>query len=236
MICKQCKKEYDIQNPKLPKNICSSKCYDEFQKWNREPNCVCPICGKKFFVKSSRLAKLKHEATCSIKCASQLKSQYMKGEDNHQFGLKGELNASFKGIELAQKNNTIVDIMVYDPSHPYANKDGRIPKHRLLVEENHLLYNNDFFLTLGGRIVLKKDFQVHHKDGNHNNNDISNLEVVTKSEHRSIHAKENTIIRDSKTGRITGVVKRGELLENPEVDNQQPSQPLTKLEGSETNG
>ena len=60
------------------------------------------------------------------------------------------------------------------------------------------------------------------------------MEVLTRSEHTSIHNKEKEIIRDS-LGRIAGVVKRGELLENPEVDNQQPSTPLTKCEGSETN-
>lgn len=60
-------------------------------------------------------------------------------------------------------------------------------------------------------------------------------EVLTRSEHTSIHNKEKEIIRNSQNGRIIGVVKREELLENPEVDNQQPSQPLTKLEGSETN-
>ena len=34
---------------------------------------------------------------------------------------------------------------------------------------------------------------------------------------------------------VTAVVKREELLGSPEEDNQQPSTPLTKCEGSETN-
>ena len=235
MICKQCKKEYNTQNSKLPKNICSSKCYDEFQKWNKEPNCKCPICGKEFYVKPSRLKRLKHSPTCSVECASELKSQYMSGEGNHQYGLKGNLNSSFKGEEIIQHNHNVDDIMVYDPKHPYANDNGRVKKHRLLVEQNYTLFDSKFFLKLGGRIVLKKEFQVHHKDGNHNNNDINNLEILTRSEHTSIHNKEKEIIRNSQNGRIIGVVKREELLESLEVDNQQPSQPLTKLEGSETN-
>ena len=235
MICKQCKKEYFNQNSKLPLNICSSKCYDEFQKWNKEPNCECPICHKKFYVKPSRLKRIKHEPTCSVECASILKSQYMSGEGNHQFGLKGELNSSFKGIEIIRHNHNIDDILVYDPVHPFADKDGRVKKHRLLIEQNYELFDKKFFIKEGGRIVLKKEYQVHHKDGNHNNNNINNLEVLTRSEHTSIHNKEKEIIRDSQNGKIIGVVKREELLENPEVDNQQPSQPLTKLEGSETN-
>lgn len=234
MICKQCKKEYFNQNSKLPLNICSSKCYDEFQKWNKEPNCECPVCHKKFYVKPSRLKRLKHEPTCSVECSSILKSQYMSGEGNHQFGLKGELNSSFKGIETIQHNHNVDDIMVYDPTHPYANANGRVKKHRLLVEQNYELFDNKFFLKEGGRIVLKKEYQVHHKDGNHNNNDINNLEVLTRSEHTSIHNKEKEIIRDTQTGRIIGVIKQGELLESPEVGNQQPSLDSNILEGSET--
>ena len=234
MICKQCKKEYLNQNPKLPTNICSNKCYDEFQKWNKEPNCECPVCHKKFYVKPSRLKRVKHEPTCSVECSSMLKSQYMSGEGNHQFGLKGELNSSFKGIETIQHNHNVDDIMVYDPTHPYANANGRVKKHRLLVEQNYELFDNKFFLKEGGRIVLKKEYQVHHKDGNHNNNDINNLEVLTRSEHTSIHNKEKEIIRDTQTGRIIGVIKQGELLESPEVGNQQPSLDSNILEGSET--
>ena len=235
MICKQCKKEYNTQNPKLPNNICSNKCYNEFQKWNKEPNYECPICHKKFYVAPYRLKRVKHKLTCSIECASKLKSQYMSGEGNHQYGLKGKLNSSFKGTELERKNNSVIDILVYDPSHPYSDKDGRVKKHRLLVEQNYELFDKKFFIKEGGRIVLKKEYQVHHKDGDHNNNDVGNLEILTRSEHTSVHNKEKEIIRDSQNGRIIGVVKREELLENPEVDNQQPSQPLTKLEGSETN-
>ena len=43
------------------------------------------------------------------------------------------------------------------------------------------------------------------------------------------------IVRDKQTGRITGVLKQGELLENLEADNQQPSLNSNVLEGSTTN-
>ena len=38
---------------------------------------------------------------------------------------------------------------------------------------------------------MRKNEVVHHKDHNKLNNDISNLELMTRSEHASIHAKEN---------------------------------------------
>ena len=47
---------------------------------------------------------------------------------------------------------------------------------------------------------------------------------------------QKEIIRDSTTGRITGVLKQGELLENPNTeDNQQPSIGRNIIEGSTTN-
>lgn len=59
--------------------------------------------------------------------------------------------------------------------------------HRIVME-NHL-----------GR-ELSPDELVHHKDGNKHNNHISNLEVVTRSEHMKIH--NETRNRDEK-GRFT---------------------------------
>lgn len=125
--------------------------------------------------------------------------------------------------------------MVYMPDHIYSDKDGRVYKHRLLVECHHEMYDSKFFVVVDGKYYLKKEYHVHHKDGNHNNNNIDNLVICTRSEHTSIHNRQKVIIRDSKTGRITGVLKRGELLENPEVDNQQPSIFSNDYEGSETN-
>ena len=75
---------------------------------------------------------------------------------------------------------------------------------------------------------------MHHIDENHNNNDINNLMPVTRSEHTKIHNGEKVIIRDNISGRIIGVLKRGELLEKPEEVNQQPSLNSNILEGSET--
>jgi len=67
-----------------------------------------------------------------------------------------------------------------------------------------------------------------------NDNRVENLIPVTKAEHKIIHNAENIIVRNSANGRITGVFKRGELLEKPEVANQQPSLNSNILEGSET--
>lgn len=233
MKCKNCGKE--LEGNGKPSGFCKYSCYEEWTKWHKEPNCVCAICGKAFYLKPSRLKTLKYGATCSYECAGKFRSQWFVGENNHQYGLKGDKNASFKGKETLHPNHSIVDIYVYEPNHPYANKDGRVVKHRLLVEQNHDKFDPKFFETINGIIVLKKEYQVHHKDENHNNNSIENLEVLTRSEHTALHNLEKEIIRDPLTGRITGIVKHSELLETPEVDNQQPSQNSNILKGSETN-
>ena len=63
---------------------------------------------------------------------------------------------------------------VYAPDHPNRNHRNKVYKHRLVMEE-HL-----------GR-YLTNDELVHHKDRNPHNNDISNLEIVTRASHQTIH-------------------------------------------------
>lgn len=47
----------------------------------------------------------------------------------------------------------------------------------------------DIYEHFSGKKV-EKGYEVHHKDGNHFNNNYENLECLTISEHRKIHAKD----------------------------------------------
>jgi hypothetical protein len=62
-----------------------------------------------------------------------------------------------------------------DKSGYYREREG-VREHRLVMEQ------------ILGRKLLHNEV-VHHKDHNKRNNDPSNLEVKTKSEHASLHAK-----------------------------------------------
>ncbi len=73
-----------------------------------------------------------------------------------------------------KKNNGYIEI--YCPSHPYADKRGYVYEHRLVMEK-HI-----------GRYLLPEEI-IHHKDLNKTNNNISNLQIVSASEHTLIHAK-----------------------------------------------
>jgi 7-cyano-7-deazaguanine synthase in queuosine biosynthesis len=82
--------------------------------------------------------------------------------------------------------------------HPYCTAMNKVYKHRLVVEALlnnmsyedwvHLLRTNAF---TGSEVFLDPDMEVHHIDGNTLNNDIENLEVLSKVEHAKTHTKEN---------------------------------------------
>lgn len=75
---------------------------------------------------------------------------------------------------------------------------GRVKQHRYLVEQNHSLFGDDKFDKVGDWFYLKKGFVVHHIDHNHNNNDLTNLQVIPKSEHTRIHNLDNPRPRNLK--------------------------------------
>lgn len=232
-ICAICGKEFQvIPCRKHTAKYCSKECANKAQEGVL--NCICEFCGKKFHKKQYHINKTKH-ITCSKECCYKLRSLLYSGENNHQYGLKGKLNASFKGEKIIRINHNNVDVRVYMPTHPYADCNGRVIEHRLIVEQNYKLFDQKYFEEKRGMIVLKKTTQIHHINFNHNDNRIENLIPVTRSEHTTIHNLFSSIIRDNKTGKITGVIKQGELLEKPEEVDQQPSLSSNTFEGSETN-
>lgn len=170
--CKKCSNEArkGVPNPKLSKRVevtcaycgkkemvppcraknylcCSTECLANYRKEQHltQVKCICPVCGKEFWVKPSRVKRTKREICCSVECSSILRQTTYLGENNPQYGVKGEANASFKGKWTSKKNNGIIDIFVYAPDRPDSNRDGRITKHRLLVLENYTKFYKGFF-------------------------------------------------------------------------------------------
>lgn len=69
---------------------------------------------------------------------------------------------------------------VYAPDHPYRNHRNKVYRHRLVAEE--YLSN-----LIGLKIYLGKSILIHHIDENPKNNHISNLMIVTRALHQTIH-------------------------------------------------
>lgn len=207
-ICENCGKEFKvIKCRENTAKYCCRKCADESRKASN--NVICSFCGKPFHMKNYQINKYNRNLGifCSRECLNKAKEIYYIGEGNHQYGLTGDKNASFKNADLIHKNHKINDIYVYFPNHPYCSRSGRVKLHRLLVEEHYYLFPIKYFEYNNGWWVLKRDISIHHLDGNHDNNSISNLIPCTKSEHSKYH-KSVIIERDNK-GRIlkTAVLK-----------------------------
>lgn len=72
-------------------------------------------------------------------------------------------------------------------SHPFSDEDGWVRQHRLVAEK--YLLNNENSVCIDGKMYLAHGYDVHHIDFDKHNNDVSNLMVLTRSEHIKLHSK-----------------------------------------------
>ncbi len=121
-----------------------------------------------------------------MKCRNELDSKRMVGNGNHQYGLKGKKNGSWKSDKRKTSNGYI---KIRKPYHPFKDCDGFVLEHRLIAEK--YLLNKDNSIMLDGKYYLKKPLVVHHKDENKQNNAPENLMILTRGKHRSLHAQMN---------------------------------------------
>ena len=202
--CEHCGIEFKAQkgNGHI-RRFCSRKCSDEHHRLGKY--LTCPVCGKLFYRKPHYFKMItgKWDICCSMECSKVIRSKNSTGKNNHQYGLTGRLNSSFKDFDTKRKNNVLNEIMIYVGDwYLGKTKAGRIPKHRYDVELNHALFDQSFFDEKQGWFYLKDGYVVHHIDCNHENNDLYNLQVLTKSEHVSLHNKLRNQKRDNITGKF----------------------------------
>lgn len=190
--CAECGKE-EYVSPHRAKNYvcCSKECQAKYnsKKQSQKIKCICPVCKTEFYLKPYQYYISKTHC-CSRKCCDKLKETIFQGENNHQYGLKGPLNSSFKGkyVYTSYKKN-LTDVEVYVPDCPVCDSRGRVKLHRLIVMENWNYFPEKYFEEKDGWHILKKGYVVHHKDWNHSNNDLSNLTIMTTIEHTKLHQK-----------------------------------------------
>ena len=155
-------------------------------------NCECPICGKKFHLKPSQKAK-GHTHYCSRECHRKAKTIYMRGEGNHQYGLKGSKNATWKSDKMKSGYGYIM-IRVLD--HPFREKGDFVFEHRLVAEKYLLTPENS--IEIDGKLYLRPEYEVHHKNFDRTDNRPENLEVLTRKQHKQIHNRLNPNARNEK--------------------------------------
>ncbi|OJD66230.1 hypothetical protein BAU26_10125 [Bacillus sp. N35-10-4] len=146
----------------------------------------CCVCGEVFKTKPSHWERRK---ACSRKCDNKRRETMYLGKDNPNFENRGAKNPLFKG---GRRVNSRGYVLVYHPEHPNCDQDGYVMEHRYIMS-----------LHLGRPL---EDWEVvHHKDHNKQNNEISNLEVMSLADHTRLHNEEKEIIRCEKTGRILSI-------------------------------
>jgi len=74
--------------------------------------------------------------------------------------------------KLVKKGDYVYAVV---PEHPNATKRGYVLHHRIVMEN---LLNR----------LLTVDEIVHHKDENKKNNNIANLELMSRADHQRLHA------------------------------------------------
>lgn len=216
--CLVCGATFVVPHWRPSAKYCSTDCQHKGRY--ATPNTICTNCGKPFHMKQYQKNKTPRSMGyfCSKQCTAEYRKTWFKGENNHQYGLKGSLNSSFKGEVLSRKNNRLMELKVYVPYRYDADKHGRVTLHRLIVEENWRQFNPNVFNVVGEQHILKKGYEVHHIDGNHNNNAIDNLAVLTKDEHRRLHNARYYVLRSKKTGRYVARVILPPEIEFEEAD------------------
>ena len=186
-VCSWCGENVEIRHKKRMnyKNIfCCKDCNSKYRESLLPLNTSCAYCGKMFHLKESKLNRY-NKHYCSIECNKKDRAEYMLGEGNHQFGIKGELNSSWKSNE---RITTYGYRKIRCLEHPFKDCDGFVLEHRLVAEQ--YLLNDTNSIKVDDKKYLSEEYEVHHIDRDRLNNSIDNLLILTKSEHMKLHMKE----------------------------------------------
>lgn len=161
--------------------FCSKKCESEYKISHRTLNATCAYCGMAIHRKPSQIKK-NNNCYCSVECLNNAKKILYTNNGNHQFGLKGELNSSWKSNERISYYGYK---LIRSLTHPFRNCDDFVFEHRLVAEKYLLTEDNS--VEIDGRRYLKNEYVVHHLDFNRLNNNITNLMVMERNEHTKLH-------------------------------------------------
>ena len=240
-VCLICNSEFSvIKTREHSAKYCSRKCSDESKLGKL--NTDCSNCGKAFHMKSFQKARYKRSLGyfCSVECSAVFKSKaYLddKNPNNKNRNLSGDgyriyspQNSHLLGskkmklhIAVACEVLEISSIPIgYHVHHRDCDVLNNHPENLAVLSASdhkwlHKQYGNaTLWAYVSGKIDLES--------------------LVSWSDDKERAFKLLPLSVRLQTSEEIGVVKGGELLENPEEDNQQPSLGGNTFEGSETSG
>ena len=233
VVCAYCGKHELIAPSRAKRYVCCSKdCLAKYnaKRYSKKVELVCPICGDKYYRKNSKVLYGRYKTCSKPECIKTWKSSITSGSNNPRYK---SITGLIKSKDPERKNK-------YEYRH---------------IVKEHFGFNSTH--------KLPRNYDIHHKDANHFNNDPTNLVLLPRDAHMLVHRYFGNILLSAlHTGKITRelffslcndeqkkfyeqiidlditkqvVVKQGELLENLEEDDQQPSVFRNIYVGSETN-
>lgn len=110
---------------------------------------------------------------CECGCGEQVKRRFREGHN-----IRGSGNPCWKG-GISHSGDYI---RILKPDHPHKDVENYVKEHRLIYEEFY-------------KCCLLKWVDIHHINGNKRDNEISNLQPLSHSQHLSITKTKNMINR-----------------------------------------
>lgn len=196
-ICKNCGKEF---NGKLKDSkFCCFECYKEYvkshpkEKSNKNKvKVICAYCGKEEYVTKTRAKKYN---CCSLKCMGKFNSikyneklvktcpicnkdfYVQRSKFDKRLCCSKECLYKYKSIHEKNENNPNCKVRIIELENGVKTKEYnryKYPYHKISLD------------------VLKidkipKGYDIHHKDSNPKNNDVTNLVILPRSTHMLLH-------------------------------------------------
>lgn len=191
-ICQQCGAGFSRKPDKHKKFLfCSLKCYHDSTRIHPDVNKDCEYCGEPM---QKRASKDRARRYCSPECAALGKRQHFEQpcEECRTAFTPDKAGRRFCSLECRDKHwsggnhpnwqtgrSIQADgyVLIKMPSHPRAHSDGYIFEHIVVAEQAI------------GRYLVEGEI-VHHIDHDTENNEPSNLQVMSRSEHSRLHSNE----------------------------------------------
>lgn len=190
IACDTCGKQFDRKPSRIKaRNYCSRKCLGVANglRSRKSHRMVCDYCGKEF-IQKNRHASRNNRFYCSPECgwAARSKKAVVICEWCGQPFEK-------KRSDVARTSHNLCDRGCYQDFINFIRAGSANQS-----VSGKVLYRALAEMKIGRD--LTEDEDVHHIDGDHSNNAIDNLAVMSRSEHMAIHAAEK---RRDENGRFT---------------------------------